>query len=97
VTSGFDYGQAGANVDQHHRQFAKACSAPCIAGPVRRTVHCAVGRAGDANAKLNDAAIVRPMSGTTDEIANAVAFLTSDESSYITGSEPFVDGGKGQI
>ena len=34
---------------------------------------------------------------TTDEVAKAVAFLASDESSYITGSELFVDGGMGQI
>jgi NAD(P)-dependent dehydrogenase (short-subunit alcohol dehydrogenase family) len=35
--------------------------------------------------------------GTTDEIAKAVAYLASHESSYITGSELFVDGGRGQI
>lgn len=35
--------------------------------------------------------------GTPDEIARVVAFLASDESSFITGSELFVDGGQGQI
>jgi NAD(P)-dependent dehydrogenase (short-subunit alcohol dehydrogenase family) len=35
--------------------------------------------------------------GTTDEVAKAVAFLASDESSYITGSELFVDGGQARI
>jgi len=32
--------------------------------------------------------------GRTDEVANAVLFLSSDESSYTTGSEIFVDGGQ---
>jgi NAD(P)-dependent dehydrogenase (short-subunit alcohol dehydrogenase family) len=35
--------------------------------------------------------------GTTDEIAKAVSFLASDDASYITGIEMFVDGGRVQI
>jgi len=35
--------------------------------------------------------------GDPDEIAKAVSFLASDEASYVSGIEPFVDGGVAQM
>lgn len=47
----------------------------------------------------SDVAVTAPLgrAGTADEIAKAVVFLASEESSYITGIELFVDGGVSQI
>ena len=35
--------------------------------------------------------------GTPEDTATAVVFLASDDSSYITGTELFVDGGMAQV
>jgi NAD(P)-dependent dehydrogenase (short-subunit alcohol dehydrogenase family) len=53
--------------------------------------------AGDERRKA--VATVTPLGrlGTADEIARAVVFLASDDASYITGAELFVDGGFAQV
>jgi NAD(P)-dependent dehydrogenase (short-subunit alcohol dehydrogenase family) len=57
----------------------------------------ASGEAGDQRRNMVASAIPLGRFGRPVEIANAVVFLASDESSYITGSEIFVDGGFAQV
>src|SRR3984893_3656315 len=51
------------------------------------------------NSFMEYAASITPLArtGTVEEVAKAVAFLASDDSSFIAGSEIFVDGGLAQI
>jgi len=55
------------------------------------------GEAGEERRKMVASAIPLGRFGRPDEVAKAVVFLASDESSYITGSEIFVDGGFAQV
>jgi NAD(P)-dependent dehydrogenase (short-subunit alcohol dehydrogenase family) len=53
--------------------------------------------AGEQRLKMISSLVPLGRLGTPDEIAKAVVFLASDDSSYITGTELFVDGGFAQV
>jgi NAD(P)-dependent dehydrogenase (short-subunit alcohol dehydrogenase family) len=53
--------------------------------------------AGQQRLKMISGSIPMGRLGTPDEIAKAVVFLASEDSSYITGIELFVDGGFAQV
>jgi len=57
----------------------------------------ASGDAGEQRRKMVASAIPLGRFGQPDEVARAVVFLASDDSSYVTGVELFVDGGFAQV
>jgi NAD(P)-dependent dehydrogenase (short-subunit alcohol dehydrogenase family) len=57
----------------------------------------ASSEAGEQRRKMISTAVPLGRFGTPDEIAKAVVFLASDDASYVTGIELFVDGGFAQV
>src|ERR1700676_3600157 len=53
--------------------------------------------AGQQRLKMISSSVPLGRLGTPDEIAKAVVFLASDDSSYVSGIELFVDGGFAQV
>src|SRR5438270_9888365 len=57
----------------------------------------ASSEAGEQRKKMISNSVPLGRLGTPDEIAKAVVFLASDDSSYVAGAELFVDGGFAQV
>jgi len=72
------------------------CRSSMLTSMARRIL-LASGEAGEQRKKMISTAIPLGRLGQPDEIAAAVVFLASDDASYITGTELFIDGGFAQV
>jgi NAD(P)-dependent dehydrogenase (short-subunit alcohol dehydrogenase family) len=70
-----------------------------VPGPVETPGLKGLAPAGQEQALLDDQAATVPMARVAqpEELAAAALFLASDQSSFMTGSEMFVDGGSEQV
>jgi NAD(P)-dependent dehydrogenase (short-subunit alcohol dehydrogenase family) len=84
-------------VDLRHRKIRVNAISP---GPIDTPIFSNLMQSDEQSEQFKQNIVnVVPMGrmGSPDEIAKVVSFLASDESSYITGIELFVDGGLAQI
>jgi len=84
-------------VDLKHRKIRVNAISP---GPIDTPIFNSLAKTEEEVKQIKAnliAAVPMGRMGTADEIAKAVSFLASDDSSYITGIELFVDGGMAQI
>jgi NAD(P)-dependent dehydrogenase (short-subunit alcohol dehydrogenase family) len=83
-------------VDLKHRKIrVNAISPGPIDTPMTRSM--VQGESGEQLKKNLLSTMPLGRMGNPDEIAKAVSFLASDDSSFVTGIELFVDGGQAQI
>ena len=84
-------------VDLKHRKIRVNAISP---GPIDTPIFNGLDQSEEEIEQLKKSLITSvPMGrmGSPDEIAKVVSFLASDESSFVTGIELFVDGGMAQI
>jgi NAD(P)-dependent dehydrogenase (short-subunit alcohol dehydrogenase family) len=69
-------------------------------GPINTAAYDRLAQSGPAGQQMLASIVNRVPTGrfgTPDEIARAAEFLASDDSTFVTGTELFVDGGAAQI
>ncbi len=84
-------------VDLKHRKIRVNAISP---GPIDTSIFNSAVQTEEESEQIKASLVASvPMGrmGSPDEIAKAVLFLASDDSSYVTGIELFVDGGRAQI
>jgi NAD(P)-dependent dehydrogenase (short-subunit alcohol dehydrogenase family) len=81
---------------KHRRIRVNAVSPGPIETPGLSELAASTG-AGEERLKMLSNSVPLGRLGTPEEIAKAVVFLASDDASYITGTELFVDGGMAQV
>jgi len=84
-------------VDLKHRKIRVNTISP---GPIHTPIFNSLAQTEEEIKQIKAnlvAAVPIGRMGSPDEIAKAVSFLASNDSSYITGIELFVDGGMAQI
>jgi NAD(P)-dependent dehydrogenase (short-subunit alcohol dehydrogenase family) len=84
-------------VDLKHRKIRVNAISP---GPINTPTFNSLARTEEETKQIKAnlvAAVPMGRMGNSDDIAKAVSFLASDDSSYITGIELVVDGGMAQI
>jgi len=79
-------------VDLKHRKIRVNAISP---GPIDTPIFTGEEKVEELKRLINTVPMGRK--GSPDEIAKAALFLASDDSSYVTGIELFVDGGRAQI
>lgn len=62
-------------------------------GPVLTPIFGRIGLNDEIVKKLMDSTTLQNRIGTSEEIASAIAYLISDEASFVNGHEMFIDGG----
>jgi NAD(P)-dependent dehydrogenase (short-subunit alcohol dehydrogenase family) len=93
------YGATKAAVRSFGRSFARELAPRRIRvntispGPIETPIHAKVGMQPGEIASIAQQVVPLARMGRAEEVASAALFLASEDASYITGGELFVDGG----